>query len=288
MSTRSIEEVAAASDGARRAGETPRRWFQVYVWKDRGLVTELLERARAAGYEAIMITVDTAVLGRRERDVRSGFTLPPKLGLETLLDGILHPGWTWAFLRAEPIRFANVVGRHDVDGKSAVRLADHVKEQLTQALSWKDIEWFRSTWNGPVVLKGVQCVEDARTAASLGVEAIALSNHGGRQLDGAPAPIELVAPVVDAVGDRLEVYCDGGVRRGSDVVKAVALGARACLVGRAHFYGLAAGGERGVDWALEFLADGVRQTLALIGCRKLTELDRGHVRLPGEPVVPGS
>ena len=243
----------------------------------------LLERARAARYEAIMITVDTAVLGRRERDVRRGFTLPPKLGLGTIVDGVLHPGWTWAFLNAEPIRFANVVGHDDTDGSDAVSLSEHVSAQFTQSLSWKDIDWFREHWDGPIVLKGVQCVEDAREAVRVGVDGIGLSNHGGRQLDGAPPPIELVAPTRDAVGDDVEVYCDGGIRRGSDVVKAMALGASACLVGRAHFYALAAGGELGVDWALDFLDAGIRRTLALVGYPSFAELPRELVRWRSAP-----
>jgi len=283
LSTRSIEEVASAADRVAhsRAG-TPladrRRWFQVYVWKDRDLMKDLLARARESGYEAITITVDTAVLGRRERDVRRGFTIPPKIGLGTLIDGALHPGWTWGFVNAEPIRFANVVGKHSDDGSSAVSLADHMNSQFSQSLSWSDIEWFQEAWGGPVVLKGVQTVEDARTAASLGVEAVALSNHGGRQLDGAPPPIELVAPVADAVGGDVEIYCDGGVRRGSDIVKAVALGATACMAGRAHFYALAAAGERGVDWMLDFLEAGVRQTMALTGCKSLSDATRDLLR----------
>ena len=270
LSTRSIEEVAAVSTG--------RRWFQVYVWRDRGLVREMLERAAAAGYEAIVITVDTAVLGRRERDVRRGFTLPPKLGLDTLLDGALHPGWTWSFLRAEPIAFANVVGRSVGDGSDPVSLADYINTQFDPALSWDDIAWFRSAWDGPIVLKGVQSVEDARRAADAGVEAIALSNHGGRQLDGAPPPLELVAPVAEAVGDRVEILCDGGIRRGSDIVKAVALGARACMSGRAYLYGLAAGGERGVDWVLDHLREGTRRTMGLLGAADLDQLGPELVR----------
>jgi L-lactate dehydrogenase (cytochrome) len=266
LGTRSIEEVAAVSAGA--------KWFQVYVWRDRGLVKELISRAAAAGYEALMITVDTAVLGRRERDVRSGFTLPPKLGLKTLLDGAVHPGWTWSFARSEPIRFANVAGRAVGDGTSAVALADYINSQFDPALSWADIEWMRSIWNGPMVLKGVQTVEDAVLAANAGVEAVALSNHGGRQLDSAPAPLDLVAPVADAVGDRVEIICDGGVRRGSDVVKAVALGARACTVGRAYLYGLAAGGERGVDLVLARFDADIRRTLALVGARSVADLTR--------------
>lgn len=283
MATRSIEEVAEAQanvtiglDG--EAVEANRRWFQVYVWKDKGLLKELLDRARESGYESIMITVDTAVLGRRERDVRRGFTLPPKIGLDTIVDGAIHPGWTWDFVRAEPILFANVVGSADTDGSAPVTLADHINSQFDQALSWSDIEWFQSMWDGPVILKGVQTVEDAVIAADLGIEAIALSNHGGRQLDGAPPPIELVAPVAQAVGGRTEIYCDGGVRRGSDIVKAVALGATACMIGRAYLYGLAAGGERGVDWVINFLASGMEQTMALTGVRTIDEISSELVR----------
>ena len=266
LSTCSIEEVAGVSAGA--------KWFQVYTWRDRGLVKEMVERARSAGYEALVLTVDTAVFGRRERDVRSGFTLPPKLGLDTLLDGALHPGWTWDFLRAEPIVFSNVVGRDVGDGSSAVELAAYIDSQFDPALSWADVAWLQSIWDGPIVLKGIQSVEDAELAADAGVAAIALSNHGGRQLDGAPAAIDLVAPVADRVGDRVEVLCDGGVRRGSDVVKAVALGARACMIGRPYLYGLAAGGEAGVDRVLEWFDEGIRRTLALVGCPDLADLSR--------------
>jgi L-lactate dehydrogenase (cytochrome) len=269
LGTRSIEDVARVSDGA--------KWFQVYAWRDRGLVKELVQRAEASGYEALLLTVDTAVLGRRERDVRSGFTLPPKLGLGSLLDGALHPGWTLDFLRAEPIAFANVAGRQGLDGTSPVALADYINSQFDPRLSWRDVEWLRSSFSGPIVLKGVQSVEDAVLAAEAGVAAIALSNHGGRQLDGAPAPLDLVAPVVDRVGDRLEVLCDGGVRRGSDVVKALALGARACMIGRPYLYGLAAGGERGVDLVLQWFRDGIHRTLALLGCPRIGDLSREFV-----------
>lgn len=269
LGTRSIEEVAAVSDGV--------KWFQVYVWRDRVLVKEMIDRAAASGYEALVLTVDTAVLGRRERDVRRGFSLPPKIGLDTLIDGALHPGWTWDFVRAEPIRFANVTGAGVGDGSSAVSLAEYVNSQFDPELSWHDIEWLRGCWDGPIIIKGIQSVDDAVQAADLGIEAVALSNHGGRQLDSAPSPIELVAPVVHAVGDRTEVICDGGVRRGSDIVKAVALGAKACMAGRAYLYGLGAGGERGVDHVLKLLNDDVRRTMALVGVRTVTELSRDAV-----------
>jgi L-lactate dehydrogenase (cytochrome) len=269
LSTRSIEEVAAVSgDG--------RLWFQVYVWKDRALLRDMIERAAAAGYEALVITVDTANLGRRERDVRRGFELPPMLGLDTVLDGIFHPSWTWRFVRAEPIRFANVstsaAATGQPEGSSAVNLAATFATQFDARLSWDDVEWFRSVWSGPIVIKGIQSVDDAKVAADVGVDAIALSNHGGRQLDDAPAPLDLVAPVADAVGGRTEIICDGGVRRGSDIVKAVALGASACMAGRAYLYGLAAGGEAGVDKVLGLLADDVRRTMALLGVTRVSDI----------------
>ena len=275
LSTRSIEEVRAVSTG--------RLWFQVYAWRDRGLVEEMVRRARAADYEALVLTVDTAVFGRRERDVRRGFSLPPTIGLKTILDGAVHPGWTWAFARGEPIRFANVVGRDVGDGASPVTLSDYINAQFDPALSWNDVEWLRSVWDRPIIVKGIQSVEDARIAADSGLEAIALSNHGGRQLDGSPATFSLVAPVADAVGGRTEILCDGGIRRGSDIVKAVAAGATACMAGRAYLYGLGAAGERGVDRVLTWFAEDVRRTMTLVGAGSITDLDRSLIRLSTPP-----
>ena len=269
MGTRSIEDVAAVSNGE--------KWFQVYTWKDRGLVKDLIGRAKASGYTAIWLTVDTAVLGRRERDVRRGMTLPPKIGLGTLVDGAIHPSWTLDFLRNEPITFANVVGQNDEDGTTAVSLAEHVARQFDQALSWDDIDWLRSVWDGPIVLKGIQTVADAKLAVALGVEGIGLSNHGGRQLDDAPAPISLVEPVRQEIGESATIICDGGIRRGSDIVKAIALGADAVSIGRPYFYALGAGGERGVDHLLAFLREGLERTMALSGVRSLAEIDRDLV-----------
>nr|MDA8046731.1 alpha-hydroxy acid oxidase [Actinomycetota bacterium] len=246
LGTRSIEEVRAVSGG--------RLWFQVYAWRDRGLLKEMIDRAAASDYEALVLTVDTAVLGRRERDVRRGFSLPPQIGPRTVVDGALHPGWTLDFVTSEPIRFANVTGRSVGDGTSPVTLSEYINSQFDPGLSWSDVEWLRASWDRAVVIKGIQSVEDARLAADAGVDAIALSNHGGRQLDGAPAPFDLVAPVADAIGGRTQIICDGGVRRGSDILKAVAAGADACMAGRAYLYGLGAGGERGVERVLEWLA----------------------------------
>jgi len=272
LSTRSIEEVRSVSNG--------RLWFQVYAWRDRGLIKEMLERAAAADYEAIVLTVDTAVLGRRERDVRRGFSLPPAIGLGTLVDGALHPGWTLAFARSEPIRFANVTGREVGDGASPVTLSDYINTQFDPGLSWADVDWLRSNWNGPIIIKGIQATDDALLAVDAGVDAIALSNHGGRQLDGAPAPLSLVAPVADAVGGRIEIICDGGVRRGSDIVKALAAGATAAMAGRAYLYGLGAAGEAGVDQVLDWFRADIIRTMNLLGTQAIPDLNRSLINLP--------
>lgn len=267
LSTRSIEEVAEVSEGP--------KWFQVYVWKDRGLVKNMIERAAENGYEALCITADLAVPGRRERDERRGFSLPPKLGWGMMLEGMTHPSWTWRFLRSEPISFSNVVGLSEHDGSTAVELAELVKDQFDASLSWEDIEWFRSIWPGPIIIKGIQSVSDARLAAEHGVEAIAVSNHGGRQLDGAPTPANLMEPIAEAAGDSLEIIFDGGVRRGSDIIRALALGARAVMVGRPYLYGLGAGGEKGVEWVIDFFAEGMARSMALAGVRSVAEVNRG-------------
>ena len=272
MGTRSIEEVAAVSTGP--------KWYQVYTWRDRGLVRDMLDRAAAAQYEAIMLTVDTAVLGRRERDVRRGYTLPPKIGLDTIVDGIIHPSWTLDFLRNDPITFANVAASNPADdgSDSAVNLSEYMNSQFDAGLSWADVEWLQANWDGPIILKGIQSVADAKLAVSAGVEAIALSNHGGRQLDDAPSVIELVEPVAQEVGGQIEIYCDGGIRRGSDIVKAVALGATAAMMGRPYLYALGAGGERGVDHVLDFMAQGIRRTMQLSGCQSIADVQRDLVR----------
>ena len=272
LSTRSIEEVRSVSDG--------RLWFQVYAWRDRGMVKEMIDRAAAAHYEALVLTVDTAVLGRRERDVRRGFSLPPSIGPRTFVDGALHPAWTLNFVRSEPIRFANVAGQDVGDGASPVKLSDYINTQFDPALAWSDVDWLRSVWRGPIVLKGIQTVADAILAAEAGVEAIALSNHGGRQLDGAPATFDLVAPVADAVGGRTEIICDGGVRRGSDIVKAVAAGATATMAGRAYLYALGAAGERGVDRVLSWFKADMERTMTLLGVAGVGDLSP---ELLGEP-----
>ena len=264
MGTRSVEEVAAVSNGS--------KWFQVYVWRDKGLLKDMILRAREAGFDVLCITVDAAMLGRRERDVRRGFTLPPKMGIDTLFEGMIRPSWSLRFAFSEPISFANVAGNTNIDGSTAVDLAAFMNEQFDPTLSWEDVEWMRSLWDGPVLVKGVQSVADAVIARDRGLDGIVLSNHGGRQLDSAPSIIELVQPVAEAVGGDLDIVCDGGVRRGSDIVKALALGATSCMIGRPYLYGLAAAGEEGVDWVIEHLRTGMKRDMALCGAASVSEL----------------
>ncbi len=264
MGTRSVEEVAAVSNGS--------KWFQVYVWRDKGLLKDMILRAAEAGFDVLCITVDAAMLGRRERDVRRGFTLPPKMGLDTLVEGMIRPSWSLRFAFSEPISFANVAGNTDIDGSTAVDLAAFMNEQFDPTLSWDDVEWMRSLWEGPVLVKGIQSVADAVIARDQGLDGIVLSNHGGRQLDSAPGIVDLVAPVAEAVGGDLDMVCDGGVRRGSDIVKALALGATSCMIGRPYLYGLAAAGEQGVDWVIEHLRTGMKRDMALCGAASTAEL----------------
>jgi len=271
MGTRSIEEVRSVSGGD--------LWFQVYVWRDRGLVLEMLERAAAAGYSTIAVTVDTAVLGRRERDVRRGFTLPPKIGLDTIVDGIRNPSWTWSFVRSEPIRFANVRSGADDGSNTAVNLSQYINSQFDPSLSWDDIDWFRSHWNGKVVVKGIQSVDDARIAVEHGVDGIALSNHGGRQLDGSRTAFDQLGEVVDAVGDRIDVMMDGGVQRGTHVVKALSMGAKAVGIGRGYLYALAAAGQPGVERALALFKAEIERDMKLMGVARVGDLSRANLRM---------
>lgn len=265
LGTTSPEHLAAdAPDG--------RRWFQLYVWRDRDAVAELVARAARAGFEALILTVDTPVAGARLRDVRNGFSIPPALTLRTLADISVHPGWWLNLLTTDPISFASF---RSSDGTVA-ELLDTV---LDPELDWDDLAWLHGAWTGPLVVKGIQSVEDARKAADHGVDAIVLSNHGGRQLDRAPVPLEILPSVVEAVGERVEVYVDGGVLSGADVVAAVGLGARACLVGRAYLYGLMAGGEVGVDRVAALFRADVIRTMRLLGARSVPELTPERVRL---------
>ena len=265
MGTTSIEQLAAAAPDARR-------WFQLYLWRDREASRDFVVRAQAAGYEALVLTVDTPVAGPRLRDVRNGLTIPPTLSLRTLAEGSLHPAWWWDLFTTEPLEFASL---HRFEGT----VAELVGRMFDPAASMADLTWLREAWDGPLVVKGIQTVADARAVVDAGADALVVSNHGGRQLDRAPVPLEVLPSVVDAVGDRAEVYVDGGILSGSDIVAAVALGARAALVGRAYLYGLMAGGERGVQRAAEILQQEVTSTLALLGVSRVSDLRRDHVRL---------
>ena len=271
LASQTIEQVAASNSGADL-------WFQVYVWRDRGLVSSLLERARNAGYRAILLTVDTAVAGYRERDVRRGLSIPFRIGPRAILDALTHPSWTWRMTGGGPVGFANIDGSRASDATDPSELAAFIGRQFDPTVAWHDVQWFRDNWDGPVVIKGIQSVSDAVRAAEVGVDAIVLSNHGGRQLDGSPAPAQLIAPVAETVGDRLEVLCDGGLRRGSDLAKAVAMGATAGMIGRPYLYGLAAAGRPGVDHVVETYRTGLERSMALAGRTSITQLEPDLVR----------
>ncbi len=270
MSICPMEEIAQAATGP--------IWYQLYVWRDREIVRMLIERAKAAGYRALVVTVDTPVLGQRERDARSGLVLPPRITAMNVLDTLRRFSWLRAFLMNPRPTFGNFVGMPGVE-HDAVSLAAFTTKQFSAAIAWADIEWYRTIWPGPIALKGIMSAEVARQAVERGVEAIIVSNHGGRQLDHAPSPIEALPEIVDAAEGRAEVILDGGIRRGSDVVKALALGARACMIGKAFNYGVAALGERGVELAIEILQKEIDRTLALIGRPTLGQLDRAAVKL---------
>jgi L-lactate dehydrogenase (cytochrome) len=266
LGTTSIEDVAVAVPAARK-------WFQLYVWRDRGAGEELMRRARDAGFEALMLTVDAPVAGMRLRDVRNGFSIPPTLTPKTVADIATHPAWWINLLSTRPLTFASMSSWDRT-------IAELMDELFDPTMTMADLEWVRSLWDGPLIVKGVQTVADALRMADAGVEAVVLSNHGGRQLDRAPVPLRIVPDVVEAVGDRTEVWVDTGIMSGADIVAAVALGAKATMVGRAYLYGLMAGGERGVARAAEILTAEIRRTMKLLGVRSVGELGAHHVRLP--------
>ena len=254
------------------------RWFQLYPWGERRVWARLIERAQAAGYRALIVTIDSLLAGNRERDRRNRFAHHVRYTPRIVLDGLLHPGWlagTW--LRSGMPRFENIV-EFAGPGASARELADYVRTMRNPDFSWDDLGWLRSQWRGPFLVKGVLAAEDARHAVDLGAEGVVVSNHGGRQLDGAIATLDALPPIVAAVGDAATVVVDGGFRRGSDVVKALALGAKAVILGRAPLYGVAAAGEAGVDRALEILRDETHRVLALLGCPNLQSLSRACLR----------
>ncbi len=265
MGTTSIEDLAQAAPATRT-------WFQLYVWRDHSFGEELLKRADAAGYDTVLLTVDTPVAGARMRDVHNGLTIPPTLTARTFLDGLAHPSWWVNLLTTEPLRFASLTA-------PSGSLAEQVNRLFDPTLDFDDLAWVRETWPGRLVVKGIQNAEDARRVVEYGADAVVVSNHGGRQLDRAPTPLELLPAVREAVDGRAEVWLDTGILSGADIVAALALGADACLVGRAYLYGLMAGGERGVQRAVDILRDGLVRTMQLLGVRSVTDLDSGHARL---------
>jgi L-lactate dehydrogenase (cytochrome)/(S)-mandelate dehydrogenase len=261
-STVAIEELAGEIDG--------RLWMQVFLYRDRGLTKTFVERARAAGYRALVVTTDNQMPGWRERDLRNGFTVPLRLTLGNMVDMALHVRWL-ARMARRPFKFANYPS--DMGG-SVMSVAARIGGLLNTDIGWKDIEWLRSLWDRPLLIKGILHPEEARRAASLGVSGVIVSNHGGRQLDAVPASLEALPAVLDAVGGRVPVLLDGGVRRGSDVLKALALGARACLIGRPHLWGLASAGRDGVALALEIYRREIDRVMGLCGWSRLEQVDR--------------
>jgi len=265
MSICSIEDVAQATDKP--------FWFQLYVMRDRGFIKSLIERAVAAKCSALVLTVDLQVLGQRHCDIRNGMTVPPEIRLGNVIDIATKPAWALSILKGKRKTFGNLAGH--VQGMENVNsLAQWTSNQFDPALSWKDVEWVRSVWPGKLILKGILDVEDAKTAAKTGAAALIVSNHGGRQLDGASSSISALPKIADAVGSEIEVMFDGGVRTGQDVLRALALGARSCMIGRSYIYGLGAYGQAGVAKAIEILGKELDVTMALTGTKSVGDIDR--------------
>jgi L-lactate dehydrogenase (cytochrome) len=270
LSNASLEDVARQSDGP--------KVFQIYLFKDRGLNREFVERCKAAGYQAICVTVDVPLGGNRERDLATGMTVPPSFGLRNLAGFALRPGWVWHYFREPKLELANVAHRVGGPGGEGPGFIAYVNAQFDRSATWKDAAWLANLWGGPFIVKGLQSPEDARKAVAAGASAIMISNHGGRQLDGMAAPIDCAAPIRDAIGDAVQLIVDGGVRRGTHVLKALAAGADACSVGRPYLYGLAAGGQAGVERALTILKTELERDMALLGCRSIADVSARHLQ----------
>ncbi len=269
LATTTIEDVATAAPGP--------KLFQVYVFKDRGATAELIQRCKEAGYKAICLTVDTPVPGNRERDAVTGFS-SGRLRMASIPSWLRHPGWLYRASVRKDLEMVNLATTERPSQYDDMSLLEYFNDQLDRSLGLADIEWLASLWDGPLVVKGVQTVADCRNAANAGATAVMLSNHGGRQLESAPAPVDCIAEVADALHDRLEIICDGGVRRGTHVIKALSLGANACSIGRGYLYPLAAGGQAGVERGLSLLRDELERSMALVGCHSVAELHSGFVR----------
>lgn len=270
LGTTSIEDIAAATDGP--------KMYQLYIFKDRGLTEEWIERSKASGYKALALTVDVAVGGNRERDLVHGFAASPRSRLRQVASFARHPGWLYRGIIRKDLDMVNITTSAAAVRAMEAGIRQFISDELERSLTWKDVEWLAERWDGPLVIKGVQTVADCRMAADAGATAVMISNHGGRQLDSSPAPVDCIAAIADSLRDRLEIICDGGIRRGSHVVKALALGANACSIGRGYVYALAAGGQPGVERALSLLRAEVERTMALVGCRSVEKLDRQYVQ----------
>jgi L-lactate dehydrogenase (cytochrome) len=263
MSICSIEDIAAAV-------QKP-FWFQLYVMKDRGFIKSLLERAIAAKCSALVLTVDLQVIGQRHQDIKNGMTVPPEWSLSKLIDFASKPAWVAGVLRGKRRSFGNIVG-HVKGTEDLTKLSEWTASQFDTTLNWKDIDWIRSIWPGKLILKGILDVEDAEIAAKTGAQAIVVSNHGGRQLDGAPSSIEVLPEIADTVGSQMEIMFDSGIRTGMDIMRALALGAKSCMIGRAYAYGLGAAGQEGVAKAIDLLAKELTTTMGLCGVNRISEI----------------
>jgi L-lactate dehydrogenase (cytochrome) len=269
MASFSIEEIADISNGP--------KLFQLYVHKDQSITDDLIDRCRAANFDGLCLTVDTLVAGNRERDLRTGFTTPPKLTLESLLSFAMRPEWVFKYLTNKKFELANIKNKTDKGTNIAKSVMDYINEQYDPAMNWEDAEYCIKRWNGPFALKGVMSVEDAKRAIDIGCTAIMISNHGGRQLDGSRSPFDQVKAISDAVGDKLEIILDGGVRRGTHVLKALAAGAKACSFGKMFLFSLGAGGQQGVERALQNMHDEIRRNMILMGCKSVSELNNSKI-----------
>ena len=269
MGTKSIEEISNISGGP--------KIFQLYIHKDQGLTDNLIERSQRSGFKAMCLTVDTIVAGNRERDHRSGFSTPPRLTFESLLSFAMHPSWSLNYLMGSKFNLANISHLTKKGSSIESSIIDYINSQFDTTMNWKHAEYVAKKWNGPFALKGVMSVEDAKKAIDIGATAIMVSNHGGRQLDGSRAPFDQLETLVDAVGDKIEIILDGGIRRGTHVLKALALGAKACSIGKAYLYALGAGGQLGVERVLQKMKDEITRGMTLMGTRSVDELTKDKI-----------
>jgi L-lactate dehydrogenase (cytochrome) len=269
MATSSIEEISNISGGP--------KLFQLYIHKDQSLTDNLIDRCKSAGFKGLCLTVDTVVAGNRERDHKTGFTTPPKLTLKSLMSFAAHPKWTINYLTHEKFKLANVAHFTKNGSSIAKGVMEYINEQYDPAMSWKDAEYCIKRWNGPFALKGLMSVEDAKKAVDIGASAIMLSNHGGRQLDGSRSPFDQLPDIVDAVGGKIEIIVDGGIRRGTHVLKALALGATACSFGKGFLFALGAGGQQGVEMVLQRMRDEIRRDMILMGCKSIKDLNPSKI-----------